>query len=190
MFSSGQRDPGLRRSFHSPLRPGLIDLLGRLNAMAPQVFQVDSKAIVIRSARVGEIISLRHRILRAGLPMEEAHFDGDGESTTHHVAAFDSEDAICCATFVLNSWEREPAWQLRGMATDAGWQGKGLGQTVLVYATQLVLESSLVRLFWCNARTPAIEFYRRQGWEARSEQFEIPTAGPHRKMVKRVETRS
>ena len=43
-----------------------------------------------------------------------------------------------------------------------------------------------VRLFWCNARVPALAFYQRQGWQIMSEQFDIPTAGPHRKMTKRL----
>lgn len=154
--------------------------------MPPLSLQTGLKTIVIRQAQVQEIIPLRHRILRAGLPIEEAHFTGDTEATTRHTAAFDNSFAICCATFVLNSWEAEPAWQLRGMATDDAWQRHGLGQKVLQYAIDLVLESSKVRLFWCNARTPALDFYCRQGWEVRSEQFEIPTAGPHRKMTRRV----
>jgi GNAT superfamily N-acetyltransferase len=154
--------------------------------MPPLSLQARLKTIVIRQAQAQEIIPLRHRILRAGLPLEEAHFTGDTEASTRHVAAFDDSLAICCATFVLNLWEGEPAWQLRGMATDDAWQGHGLGQNVLQYAIDLVLESSTVRLFWCNARTPALDFYRRQGWEVRSEQFEIPTAGPHRKLIRRV----
>lgn len=76
------------------------------------------------------------------------------------------------------------------MATDATWQRHGLGQAVLQYAIQLVLESSPIRLFWCNARTPALDFYQRQGWIVRSDQFEIPTAGPHRKMTRRINAQS
>ena len=147
---------------------------------------VGSKSVIIRTANIDEIIPLRHRILRAGLPMEEARFQFDDASTTRHVAAFDDSEAICCATFQLNAWENEPAWQLRGMATDRGWQGMGLGQAVLKYATELVTQDSPVRLFWCNARVPALDFYRRQGWVERSAVFDIPTAGPHRKMTRRA----
>jgi ribosomal protein S18 acetylase RimI-like enzyme len=35
---------------------------------------------------------------------------------------------------------------------------------------------------WCNAREPAVGFYRRMGWRVISERFHIETAGPHFKM--------
>jgi hypothetical protein len=41
-------------------------------------------------------------------------------------------------------------------------------------------------LLWCNARVPAVPFYREMGWAVVSEPFEIPTAGPHVRMVKRL----
>jgi GNAT superfamily N-acetyltransferase len=151
--------------------------------MTPQQLQIDGKSIVVRAAAVEEIIPLRHRILRAGLPIEEARFSGDDASTTHHAAAYDNANSICCATFVLNEWENQPAWQLRGMATDAAWQSRGLGAAVLNFAIALVRESSPVPLFWCNARIGALSFYLRQGWQIRSQLFEIPTAGPHHKMT-------
>ena len=39
---------------------------------------------------------------------------------------------------------------------------------------------------WCNARTPAVGFYQRMGWAVVSDVFEIPTAGPHVRMTKRL----
>jgi hypothetical protein len=43
-------------------------------------------------------------------------------------------------------------------------------------------------LLWCNARRtiPAAGFYQKQGWTIVSDIFEIPTAGPHVKMSKRL----
>jgi predicted GNAT family N-acyltransferase len=40
-----------------------------------------------------------------------------------------------------------------------------------------------VRLMWCNARSPAVRFYERNGWMLASEEFVIESAGPHFKMV-------
>ena len=53
-------------------------------------------------------------------------------------------------------------------------------------AIDLATARSPVRLFWCNARVPALRFYQRHGWRIVSDQFDIPTAGPHRKLVKRL----
>jgi hypothetical protein len=47
-----------------------------------------SPEITCRRATVAEIMPLRHRILRAGLPFETARFEGDEEATTRHYVAF------------------------------------------------------------------------------------------------------
>ena len=158
--------------------------------MKKTLFQEKTRGIVISRVSIDVIIDLRYRILRAGLPRESAQFPGDQATSTWHVGVFRSpeEDAlpVSCASFMLNTYHDQPAWQLRGMATDHGQQGKGFGGELLRYALPLIAFDSNVRSFWCNARVPAIPFYERHGWKVDSEEFDIPTAGPHRKMVKRV----
>ena len=69
---------------------------------------------------VDDILSLRHRLLRAGLPPESAQFKGDDNLSTWHIALFhptpleDNTPLVCCASFMFNSYKSEPAWQLRG----------------------------------------------------------------------------
>lgn len=139
------------------------------------------------------IVDLRHRMLRAGLSKEAANFPGDDEASTWHVGLFfptkNGSDApvVTCASFMLNSYKDQPAWQLRGMCTDGAHQSKGFGGQLLTCAETAILENSTVQLFWCNARVPAIAFYERHGWKVDSEIFDIPTAGPHRRMMKVAE---
>jgi GNAT superfamily N-acetyltransferase len=161
--------------------------------LSPRTLTLDHQTFTVRQATAAEIAPLRHRILRAGLPFSEAHFKGDDAPTSRHAAAFDLQnEARCCATLHFEPYQGEPACRLRGMATDAGYQSLGLGSAVLTYLTDLVLsdpptpDSQVVRLFWCNARTPAANFYLRQGWQIVSDVFDIPTAGPHYVMVRRV----
>jgi GNAT superfamily N-acetyltransferase len=141
--------------------------------------------ITVREAELGEILDLRHRVLRAGLPREAASFEGDESDTTKHVAARVDGRVVGCATILLNEWNGEPAWQLRGMAVDEEYRGAGVGRSLLEAIEKLV-EGSLIQLIWCNARVPAHGFYRRMGWEVVSGVFDVPTAGPHVKMVKRM----
>ena len=147
-----------------------------------------ARNISICRVSIDQIIDLRYKILRAGLPKESAQFPGDDAPSTWHLALFNSsaKNALpaSCASFMLNSYKDEPAWQLRGMATDDPYQGKGFGGELLRCAEVLIAADSNVRLFWCNARVPAIPFYQKHGWKVDSEEFDIPTAGPHRKMVK------
>ena len=152
--------------------------------MENRILRLSDAGFVVRQCAVDEIIPLRHRILRSGLPIEEAHFEGDLQPDTAHVAAFleSNNSAMCCATMVNECYENKPAWKLRGMATDAAWQSRGLGNAVLQYLIDLVKSQSDIRLFWCNARIGALEFYKRQGWTIESEIFDIPTAGLHYRM--------
>jgi GNAT superfamily N-acetyltransferase len=151
-----------------------------------------SAKIEVRRVAVEKILDLRHRILRAGLPPESACFEGDEAETTLHFAAFTVEAPshaeqrpVGCLTLMLNSFQAEPAWQLRGMAVDEPHQGRGLGRELLTRAEQAVAAGQ-VCLLWCNARVPAAGFYEKHGWTSVSEVFEIPTAGPHVKMSKRL----
>ena len=143
---------------------------------------------MICRVEVGRIIHLRHRILRTGLPLDTASFPGDDAESTWHFAVFlsgkENGEPIGCASFMLNSLDEKPAWQLRGMATEPEFQKRGIGQALLAHAEGTILKASDVHLFWCNARVPAVGFYEKQGWVCVSEAFEIPTAGPHRRMRK------
>jgi GNAT superfamily N-acetyltransferase len=157
--------------------------------------QDSARGITICRVSVDVILDLRHRLLRAGMPAEAAQFPGDDDSLTWHFGLFcplspdENVPLISCASFMLNSHKDEPAWQLRGMATDSSHQGRGFGAKLLACAETSILKNSNVRLFWCNARVPAIPFYERQGWIADSEVFDIPTAGPHRRMFKNVDVK-
>jgi GNAT superfamily N-acetyltransferase len=146
----------------------------------------------IQRVAVKKILPLRHRILRAGLPSETANFDGDNAVSTLHVAALAgdvlgaSPVVAGCLSFMLNTYNGEPAWQLRGMAVDEPHQGRGLGRKLLTWGEAAVAAEGKAIWFWCNARTPAAAFYQKQGWKVVSEVFEIPTAGPHVKMCKKI----
>ncbi|MFM7107048.1 MAG: GNAT family N-acetyltransferase [Planctomycetaceae bacterium] len=140
--------------------------------------------IACRRVAVEEILPLRHRILRAGLPFETASFEGDHDATTRHHAAFRGAEPVGCLSLVESVWEGRPAWQLRGMAIDADMQGRGMGRLLLETALAEALHDEPGRIFWCNARTSAIGFYERAGWRVVSDEFEVPTAGPHVKMLR------
>ncbi len=137
----------------------------------------------IRQVRVEEIVGLRHRVLREGMPRESAVFAGDELETSRHFAAMEGERVVGCLTLHLSEWEGRAAYQLRGMATDDRVRGTGVGKLLLESAEAFVRGTGVGQL-WCNARVPAAGFYERGGWQVVSEEFEIPTAGPHVRMVR------
>ena len=77
------------------------------------------------------------------------------------------------------------ACQLRGMAVDPAYQRSGIGQKLLDEVDRIAAEKG-AEILWANARKPAAGFYQKHGWMIASEEFEIPTAGPHFKMVRRL----
>ena len=137
----------------------------------------------IRNVPVADVIGLRHQILRAGLPVETARFEGDDEPTAAHFAAFDGSRTIGCATVLQRPWNGQPAWQVRGMAVAADCRLGGIGRGLLI-AIERHVAAQNASLLWCNARSPAVGFYKLQGWRLASEEFDIPSAGPHFKMIK------
>jgi GNAT superfamily N-acetyltransferase len=154
---------------------------------------VTTPKITIRRVAVEKILPLRHRILRAGLPPETAGFDGDDAETTWHLAALMGPDSggateavIGCLSYMLNSFNNEPAWQLRGMAVEQAHQRHGVGKRLLTHAEEALAADGKTDRLWCNARVPAADFYQKQGWAVVSDVFEIPTAGPHVKMTKKL----
>jgi GNAT superfamily N-acetyltransferase len=147
---------------------------------------MDIGDIIIRRADAAELVDLRHRVLRLGLPRTDAIFDDDESPTSGHFGAFVEGVAVCCATFHLKPWQSAPAFQLRGMATDPDYRGRGVGRAVLDLAEKTMTADRQILQLWCNAREPAVPFYQNAGWAIASERFEIPTAGPHFRMAKRV----
>jgi predicted GNAT family N-acyltransferase len=145
-------------------------------------------SIAIRVAGLDEILALRHRELRPGLPLEAARFDGDDEESTRHFGAFlAGGSVVACASFMARPWQHERAWQLRGMATRADLARRGLGTALLDFAESSIRAELGAHLLWCNARVGAVPFYARVGWSVVSEPFDIAGVGPHRAMLRRLD---
>ena len=143
--------------------------------------------MTIRRARLAEIFRLRHAELRPGRPPAHAEFDGDEDSETVHVGAFDaSGEIVGCATLMRRPYDGTPAAQLRGMATRADRARQGIGTGVLGFCEGLARDDWRVGLLWCNARSGAAGFYARLGWTVMSEPFDLPGIGPHVRMCRRL----
>jgi N-acetylglutamate synthase-like GNAT family acetyltransferase len=152
------------------------------------ITQTCAGPVRVRRATPAEVVDLRHAVLRGGLPRETAIFPGDEKPEAIHVVAEAGDGRIVgCVTLHPSTWNGRPAWQLRGMATDPAMRGSGVGRAMLDLVERLVRSESGVRQMWCNARVPAAGFYQQAGWAIESEQFEIPAAGPHVRMTKRLD---
>jgi GNAT superfamily N-acetyltransferase len=139
----------------------------------------------IQRVAAEEIIDLRHSVLRSGLPRQSAIFPGDDDPKTIHLAAIENGKIIGCATALENRFEDQPALQVRGMAVDPAHHRRGIGRLLSDRIERLAAEQQ-IKLLWANCRTPAVPFYAKAGWSVVSDEFLIPTAGPHFKMIRRL----
>ena len=144
-------------------------------------------SFTIRRADLQEVADLRYAILRAGLPRNAADFPGDDDPATRHYAAYSAanpSELLACLSFMPSVWksddnQSEPAWQLRGMAVADQSQRTGVGRALVVFAQADLFGTTPIKHHWCNARKHAVGFYEKLGWRVVSEEFDIPTAGPH-----------
>jgi predicted GNAT family N-acyltransferase len=142
--------------------------------------------VLVRPARLDEILALRHAVLRPGRQLDTARFDGDDEATTVHVGAFAGARLVGCASVMRRPLDREDALQLRGMATAPDRARQGIGTAILRFVQEDLAPSVGVRLLWCNARTSASGFYAGAGWRLVSAAFDVPDVGPHVRMIRRL----
>jgi len=127
---------------------------------------------------------IRKSVLREGMTLSH-EMAGDLDDSTLHLGLFDEDELVCVGSFMKASKAdfKGVQYQLRGMASAKGCQGKGYGKKLLEAAEQLLKEKD-VNLIWCNARVKALEFYRKLGYRSIGDVFEVDQVGPHFVMFK------
>lgn len=144
---------------------------------------------MIRFISAEDTLAIRNEMLREGkLSLDECRFHGDEDEGSFHLGYFEDDRLVCVATFHAqnkNGFEGT-GYQLRGMATLIGSQGKGIGNKTLNFAI-IYLKGQKVNYLWCNARKAALKFYQSIGFEIISDEFVIPEIGPHREMYLKVQ---
>lgn len=141
---------------------------------------------MVRFISSQDTLSLRSKILRNNLPLDECVFPSDKVEGAFHLGCFLEGELISVASFFPNNYQgRKSGYQLRGMATAKEFAGKGYGAKLIDFAiTQL--NATKATYLWCNARTNAVEFYKKKGFEIMSSEFEIEGVGPHFEMLRNL----
>jgi GNAT superfamily N-acetyltransferase len=131
---------------------------------------------------------VRHLVLRAGKPIESCHFEGDELPSTHHLGYFLDNQL----TGVVSLFEAEnlllgagKSFQIRGMAVLDSHQKQGVGEALVSKAESFCVTEKAT-LIWFNARTSAVGFYHKMGYEIIGSEFEIKEVGPHFLMCKQI----
>jgi ribosomal protein S18 acetylase RimI-like enzyme len=142
----------------------------------------------IRAVTAEDTRLLRHKVLRPHQAPGELVYPGDSDRESLHVAAFAGGAMVGAASVVRRPMPGESAsdhWQLRGMATLPDFRGRGIGAALLRACIAHVARSR-GSILWCNARTPAVGFYIKLGFQTKGREFLVPVSGPHFVMVRDV----
>jgi ribosomal protein S18 acetylase RimI-like enzyme len=136
---------------------------------------------MIKFITVEQALPLRNVVLREGrLTPDECRFPSDNLPGNFHLGIFDNDELTSIASFHPQSYGEYEGlgYQLRGMATAAGYRGQGIGNQLVEFAKNH-LRGIGADYVWCNARQVAVPFYQRLGFKIVSDQFEVPGIGPH-----------
>ncbi len=127
----------------------------------------------------GETHPLRAAILRTGTPSRDVVWTGDERPDTTHLGARADGRLVAISTWMPTG---DGEVQLRGMAVDAGQQGRGIGATLLAAGLERAAAGGATAV-WANARDSALDFYVRHGFEVVGDGFVTRDTGlPHHKI--------
>jgi len=135
-----------------------------------------------------QVYPLRKEVLRPNLPIEESMYPTDFEEGTFHVGAFMDEELVSIVSFNLDQsqyFEGKEQYRLRGMATKEAYRGQSIGAQLVEFGIEELIDRK-VDVVWCNARSTALRFYEKLGFEKYGDEFELPNIGPHFVYAKKI----
>jgi GNAT superfamily N-acetyltransferase len=107
-------------------------------------------------------------------------------ASTYHFGYFIAEQLIgVISLFEVGhpTFDHQKSFQIRGMAILAAHQKKGFGEA-LVLEAEAFCKKQKATLIWFNARSSAVGFYKKMGYDKMGSEFEIKDVGPHFLMFK------
>ena len=143
---------------------------------------------LIKEISAQETFIVRHPVLRKGKSIETCAFESDDLETTHHFGFFEGLNLIGIISLFLKTnpiFAENLQAQIRGMAIVESHQKKGFGEALVKHCEEYCI-SKQFDLIWFNARTAAVGFYKKMGYEIEGNSFDIPEIGEHYLMYKKL----
>jgi GNAT superfamily N-acetyltransferase len=133
------------------------------------------------------VVPLRAAVLRDG-DMAAAVWALDDHPQAVHLAASVGEDLLGVTSVVpdpLPEGTGAAAWRLRGVAVREDVRGQGIASALVAEVVRRIPPSpDPPQLLWCNARTSALGFWERAGFEIVGKEFVTDTGIPHFRAVR------
>lgn len=133
------------------------------------------------SAFYAQEVALRRRVLREPLGLDFTPEQLEAEKRDLHLVAVDDGRVVGCLVLTPLGGG---AVQMRQVAVEPSWQGKGVGKRLVETSEALARERGYAEMV-LHARETAVDFYLKQGYRVRGEPF-IEVTIPHREMFKLI----
>jgi len=128
-----------------------------------------------------QVLELRNRVLRMPLGLNLADEDLSEENDQFTIIILKEEKV---AASLMLKVMGEGNLKLRQMVVDTPFQHTGLGTMLLGYAENFCMLNNYLDIE-LNARKPAVEFYKKSGYELIGDEFE-EVGIPHVRMEKHL----
>lgn len=123
---------------------------------------------------------LRWRILRAPWNQPKGSEQDELEGRAIHIIAVENNKIVGCGRAHFNSDEEA---QIRYMAVENEWQGKGVGKLILDELEKRVIEKGAKKII-LHARENVVKFYERNGYKLVKQSHTLFGVVPHYLMEK------
>lgn len=144
---------------------------------------INIKTILYNSAAHKQMIDLRNDILRKPLGLSFTPADFQKEQQNILIGAFEVNKIVgCCVLTKVN----ERTIQLRQMAVNNEFQGKGVGKQIVQYAEKIAQEEKYETIMM-HARSVAVSFYKKLGYVIEGNEF-TEVSIPHFMMKKNLKS--
>ena len=132
--------------------------------------------------QIDAIIDLRYDILRKPWNQPKETSTDGMEDNAINAFIEDNEKAIACGRLQDNGGG---IGQIRYMAVDANYQGKGLGKLIVAKLEEEAAKNNL-HTIELQARENAVEFYKSQGYLVKESSFKLWDIIQHYLMKKEI----
>jgi len=132
--------------------------------------------------QIDAVIDLRYDILRKPWNQPKETSSDGMEDTAINAFIIDNGKVIACGRLQDNG---EGLGQIRYMAVDAHYQGRGLGKLIVIKLEEEARNINL-RTVELQARENAVEFYKSQGYAVKETSFKLWDIIQHYLMTKNL----
>ena len=128
---------------------------------------LEFRKIEYHSKEYQQSLELRERILRIPLGLRLTPQELMKDADDIHLGGFLGEQLVACLILSKVAPQR---MKMRQVAVDENLQGKGVGTQLVRFSEQVARECQITS-FELSARSTAVEFYLRQGYEVIGEPY-------------------